>query len=107
MNYDLDMDVDDQGWPLEHPVYCPVPWCTAHTLRRARCGDDAGNYVGIHVARIEYAKSEPARVRRQVRSLEEMGMQQPELTYGLLRLHQDAVDTGLLPAGRKGRRKLA
>lgn len=110
MNSDLDMTVDEESWIKEHPVYCPVPWCSAHALRRARCGDVDGNYEGLHIARIEYARGEAARVKQQLRSIQKMGVKDPETMFGLLRIVQDAVDTGLVPLQkgmRRGRRKIA
>lgn len=106
LDFDLDMTVDEESWIKEHPVYCPAPWCNANKLRRARCGDVGGEYEGIHKCRIAYAASEAARVRKQLASLRRMGTREPENMLGMLRLMQDAVDTGLLPTGRRGRRRL-
>lgn len=89
----------------EHPVYCPVPWCTAHAHRHGRCGDKDGPYEGIHAARILYAKGAPARVRQALRKREKAGIPNPGLSLSLAVVVQDAVDTGLIP-GRPGRRKL-
>lgn len=105
MNTELDQEVDEAGWIREHPVYCPVPWCSAHDLRRARCGDGDGPYEGLHVARIEYARGEAARDARQIGALRKLGVGDPELMYGFARMGQEAVDLGLVP-GRRGRRKL-
>lgn len=105
-NYDLDMTVDEQSWLLEHPIYCPVPWCNAHNLRGVRCGDWAGDYEGIHVARIRAVPREARRVAQEVEILRRCGHADPELTLGLLRMQQDAVDSGSAKGGRKGRRNL-
>jgi hypothetical protein len=106
MNTELDMTVDDESWPNEHPVYCPVPWCAAHDLRGARCGDKDGDYVGIHVARIEYAKGEARRVERALQRRRDAGVADPELALAISRMLQDSIDMGTVKLGRKGRRRL-
>lgn len=111
MNTDLNMDVDEDGWLEEHAVYCPISWCTAHKLRRARCGDKDGDYVGIHVARLEYAKKEGKRMEQALRRRTEVLGLAPELAEFSLSmdlLTQQAVDTGLVKIKgiRKGRRRL-
>lgn len=107
MNHsDLDQTVDEMSWIVEHPVYCPVSWCTAHNLRRARCGDKDGDYEGIHVARIEYAKGEAKRVERAFKARRDAGISDPEFSLAFARTIQDGIDTGLLTFGRKGRRRL-
>lgn len=101
----LDQDVNEAEWIEAHPVYCPIPWCTANTLRRARCGDQDGPYEGIHVARMRYATGQAARDRSEVLRASTMGLSNPGLAVGLARLHQEAVDMHLVP-GRRGRRRL-
>lgn len=98
------MEVDDQGWVKEHPVYCPVPWCAAHNLRFARCGDQDGDYEGIHVARIKYALGMRCREQRRVAALKRNGIEDPDVLLGLLRLNQDAIDMGMAP-GNPGKRR--
>ena len=107
MNSDLDQGIDESGWLQEHPVYCPVTWCTAHKFRFDRCGDGDGPYVGIHEARIAYVRQAAALDVRQVRMLMASGLAEAEAmqAYGVLRLLQDAVDRGDL-VGRQGRRRL-
>lgn len=106
LDSDLDMDVDEQIWIKEHQVYCPVPWCAAHNLRGARCGDVDGDYEGLHKARIKYAEGEAARVKAELNRLKRFGTEDPEQVLCMLHLMQSSVDLGLTP-GRKGRRKLA
>lgn len=103
--YDLDMTVDESTWIRENPIYCPVPWCSAHKLRNVRCGDVDGDYEGIHVARILALPREGQRTAKEVEALREMGLEHPELALGILRMTQDAVDQGMLK-GHRGRRKL-
>lgn len=110
MDSDLDMTVDEESWIKEHPVYCPVSWCSAHNLRHARCGDVDGPYEGLHVARIQYARGESQRVKRQIANIRKMGVSNPELSFGMSQLFQEALDTGLVPLQKglkRGRRRLA
>ncbi len=107
-NFDLDLDIDERDWVKANPVYCPVPWCTAHDLRHARCGDADGDYEGIHFARIAYVPKAVVLVERHIASLMNDGQtrEKAELTYVLLLNFQDSVDSGLVPKGRRGRRQL-
>ena len=109
MDSDLDMTVDEESWIKEHPVYCPVPWCSAHDLRHARCGDKDGDYEGLHVARIEYAQGEGKRVKQQLSSLRRMGVADPEMSLALAHMLQQSIDLGLVPMKpgmKRGRRRL-
>lgn len=100
---ELDMDLDDQGWVKTHPVYCPVPWCSAHNLRYARCGDKDGEYDGIHKARIAYAAKAGERQKRAVARFRRIGVEDPEGAVSIGRMMQDSVDMGFM-AGTPGRR---
>ena len=106
--YELDQEIDDHAFVTDTPVYCPVPWCNAHNLRFAACGDADGDYDGIHVARVRYVPRAAELVEQQLRSIEEGGQsrESAELTLSLLCLHQDSIDMGSIPKGRRGRRWL-
>ncbi len=105
MDCGLDQSIDEDRWVKENPVYCPVPWCNAHKMRRFRCGDAEGDFVGIHVARMAYVGRFTAIEKRRAKDFREGGVTNPELSAGMVRMLQDWVDVGLLP-GRKGRRKV-
>ncbi len=105
VNYELRQDVDEQDWIRANPVYCPVPWCSAHVLRTARCGDMDGPYLGIHAARLDAVDAASRRTRADLHVLRQLGVQDAETSLALARWVQDSVDHGLLP-GRKGRRRL-
>jgi hypothetical protein len=105
LNADLDQTIDDVGWVKENPVYCPIPWCAAHKLRTARCGDADGDYWGLHVARIEYVKTAAANDKRLVRFFEKLGSRDPAFDAAIHRTIQDSIDMGLTQ-GRRGRRRL-
>lgn len=105
-SYELDFDVDDLGFVRDTPVYCPVPWCTAHENRFSPCGDEAGAYGAVHVGRLAEVGRAARREAREVERLRELGVADPEMTVGILRGLQDAVDLGFRPKGKRGRRNL-
>jgi len=99
----MSLDVDDDTWVRQNPVYCPVPWCNAHKLRSSRCGDKDGDYEGIHVARIKAVPRSARTTERRVAAYRAAGVRDPELAVSLQRVLQDAIDAGVA-RGRKGRR---
>lgn len=105
-DYDLDQELDEHSWLQDHPVYCPIPHCNAHNNRFARCGDADGDYVGIHKARLRYAKGEKKRVTASLHRLKQIGIENPGEILGLRKVIQDAIDCGFISTGKKGRRKL-
>lgn len=106
-NTDLDMSLNmsDDQWVKDNPVYCPVRWCSAYKQRFSRCGDEDGNYEGIHVARVKYVSRFALNYSRRVKQLRDLGMKEPERMVAHERIRQDAVDAGLAP-GKRGRRQL-
>lgn len=103
MNYELDLTVHEDSWVLDHPIYCPIPWCSANKLRTARCGDKDGEYEGIHVARIAYIAQSARSDRRRIAFYRKLGVSNPELAAGMARALQDSIDLGMMK-GRRGRR---
>lgn len=99
----MSLPIDDDSWVRENPVYCPVPWCKAHKLRTARCGDADGDYDGIHVGRVRAVQAFMRSHQRRVSLYKEIGVGNPERAAWSDRVMQDAIDAGLTP-GRKGRR---
>lgn len=97
-NYGFDESVDNDHWVRDHPIYCPVPWCSANKLRTALCGDQDGPYEWIHAARVAYL---PRAQRERARLVEKYGK-----SAWLVVTRQDSIDMGFMPKGRKGRRRL-
>lgn len=111
---ELDFEVDDQD--PQYAVPCPVPWCDARKIgdlfsgegRPVPCGADGEPFVGLHVARVEYARTgaakQRARVVRRWQRATGLPPEAAESAVDLAHMLQRGVDRGLLhlPPTRKG-----
>ena len=110
---ELDFEVDDQD--PQYAVPCPVPWCDARKVGRlfdsegrpVPCGAGGEPFVGLHVARIEYARTgaakQHARVVRRWQRATGLTLEAAESAVDFSRALQRSVDRGFaqIPMRRK------
>jgi len=104
----MDLPGDEEDWVQEHPVYCPVPWCSAHALRHARCGDTDGPYEGIHIGRIRRVRTAARRTQRRLVAWQAAGLSVEDaiLVEGVTVMLQDAEDRGLVQPVKRRCKKI-